>query len=96
MNYLNITNTRALTVKFLEPTNNLGSRIKITDNYNADKKESVVFGYCYRTDNVLEQATDLLLSKGFDIVARSSMPDYYVLCIENWGENFKSIKELKK
>ena len=94
MEYYKIKNTRAIEVTFLGPTNYRGARIKITDNYN-DKKVSKIFSYCYRTGNVLQQAIDILEFNGANIVCRASNKDNYIINIENWGNEFINIKELK-
>ncbi len=94
MNYYKIKNTRAIEVKFLGPTNYRGSRIKITDNYT-DKKVSKIFSYCYRTGNVLQQAVNILQFNGANVVCRASNKDNYIINIENWGNEFININQLK-
>ncbi len=93
MNYINITNTRSIFVKFLAPTNYKGSRIKLIDKYRDN--ESKTFSYCYETGNVLQQAIDILKRNKANIICRSTITDYYIINIENWGEDFLNIKDLK-
>jgi hypothetical protein len=94
MEYYKIKNTRAIKVTFLGPTNYRGSRIKITDNYN-DKKVSKIFSYCYRTGNVLQQAINILQFNRANVVCRASNKDNYIINIDNWGNEFIKINELK-
>jgi hypothetical protein len=75
-------------------TNYRGSRIKLTDNYT-DKKESKIFSYCYKTGNVLQQAINILQFNGANIVCRASNKDNYIINIENWGNEFININNLK-
>ena len=93
MNYIETTNTRSIFVKFLAPTNSKCSRIKLIDKYRDN--ESKTFSYCYKTNNVLQQAINILKSNGANIVCRSSITDYYIINIENWGDEFLNIKDLK-
>ena len=94
MEYYKIKNTRAIEITFLSPTNYRGARIKITDNYT-DKKVSKIFSYCYRTGNVLQQAINILQFNGANIVCRASPNNKYIINIENWGDEFININELK-
>jgi hypothetical protein len=94
MNYYKIKNTRAIEITFLGPTNYRGSRIKLTDNYTG-KKVSKIFSYCYKTGNVLQQAINILQFNGANIVCRASNKDNYIINIENWGNEFININNLK-
>ena len=94
MEYYKIKNTRAIEVKFLGPTNNRGSRIKIIDNYT-DKKVSKIFSYCYKTGNVLQQAVDILEFNGANVVCRASNKYSYIINIDNWANEFININNLK-
>ena len=94
MDYYKIKNTRAIEVNFLSPTNYRGARIKLTDNY-IDKKESKIFSYCYKTGNVLQQAINILKFNGANIVCRASHKDKYIVNIDNWGNEFLNINNLK-
>ena len=94
MEYYKIKNTRAIEVKFLGPTNNRGARIKLTDNY-VDTKVSKIFSYCYRTANILQQAINILQFNGANVVCRASNKDNYIINIDNWGDEFININNLK-
>jgi len=93
MNYIETTNTRSIFIKFLAPTDKKLPRIKLIDKYRDN--ESKTFPYCYETANVLQQAIDILKSNGANIICRSITQDYYIINIENWGEDFLNIKDLK-
>tara|TARA_R110001632_G_scaffold214708_2_gene341508 strand:+ start:675 stop:956 length:282 start_codon:yes stop_codon:yes gene_type:complete len=93
MNYIETTNTRSIFVKFLPPTNFKGPRIKLIDKYRDN--ESKTFSYCSKTGNVLQQAIDILKSNGANIVCRSSITDFYIINIDNWGVDFINVKDLK-
>ncbi len=94
MDYIEITNTRSIFVKFLGPTNTKGARIKLIDKYRVN--ESKTFSYCYETGSTLQQAINILSSHGANIVCRSSTNDYYIINIDNWGLDFLNINNLKK
>ena len=93
MKYIEITNTRSIFVKYLAPTNHKGGRIKLIDKYR--NNESKTFPYSYEFANTLEQAVNILENNGAKIICRSSTPDYYIINIENWGDDFLNIKDLK-
>ena len=93
MKYIEITNTRSIFVKYLGPTNHKGGRIKLIDKYR--NNESKIFPYSYDFGNVLEQAVNILENNGAKIICRSSITDFYIINIENWGEDFLNIKDLK-
>lgn len=90
-------NYRIIKVKFLGATDYTGSRVKIyeTKRFNDDKTQSKVFSYDYAVGNILQQAIGILKENGFNIVGTGSEFDnYYIIC-DNWGENFKEIKNLR-
>ena len=92
-----INNYRQIKVKFLGPTNNNGSRLKIYEpkRYNNDKTQSKTFSYCYKTGCIMEQAYNILIDNGFDVVARASDNENYIFLCDNWDEDFKQITNLK-
>lgn len=92
-----IQNFRMIKVSFVAPTNSRGARIKLTETkrYNEQKTETKIFSYCYQTGDTEQQAFDILTKNGFDIVARCSDVDNYIILCNNWGEDFKKINELK-
>lgn len=90
-------NYRIIKVKFLGATDYTGSRIKIyeTKRFKDEKTQSKIFSYDYAVGNVLKQALEILKENGFNIVGTGSEFDnYYIIC-DNWGENFKEIKNLR-
>lgn len=92
-----INNYRQIKVKFLPPTNNSGSRIKIYEpkRYSDDKTEYKIFSYCYETGDVMEQAYKILVSNKWNVVARASEYENYIFLCDNWGDNFLHVKNLK-
>ncbi len=92
-----IQNLRMIKVSFLAPTNTRGARIKIyeTNRYNDDKTQSKTFSYNYVIGDVQQQAFEILTKNGFKVVCKASEYNNYVLLCDNWGEDFKQIKELK-
>jgi hypothetical protein len=93
-----IKNLRQIKVKYLSPTNYSGSRIKIYEpkRYNDDKVESKIYSYCYETGDVMEQAYNILITNGFNIICRASEEDNYIFLCDNWSNEFIKISELKK
>lgn len=93
-----ITNLRQIKVKFLPPTNDSGSRIKIYEprRYYEDKVQSKIYSYCYETADVMEQAYKILSSNGFNIICRASEHENYIFLCDNWSNEFINISELKK
>ena len=59
-----LNNLRGFSVKYLSPTNNLGSRVKITDTRH---KKSVVLGYDYSIGDITKQAIKFLEDKEISI-----------------------------
>ena len=92
-----INNMRVVKVKFIYETEANGPRIKIfeTNRYSDQKTQSKTFPYDPDIDETLQQAVNILERNGWDIVCRGSQIDYYVLMCDNWGENFKEIRDLK-
>jgi len=93
-----IKNLRQIKVKYLPPTNYSGSRIKIYEpkRYNEDKVESKIYSYCYETADVMEQAYNILINNGFNVICRASEQDNYIFLCDNWSNEFIKISELKK
>ena len=92
-----IQNLRQIKVKFVGATNSRGSRIKIYESprYNDEREQSKTFSYDYSVGNVEQQAFNILQANGFNIIARSSELNNYVILCNNWGEDFIQIKDLK-
>jgi len=93
-----IKNLRQIKVKYLAPTNYSGSRIKIYEpkRYNDDKVESKIYSYCYETGDVMEQAYNILITNGFNVICRASEQENYIFLCDNWSDEFIKISELKK
>jgi len=85
-----INNYRKFNIKYLGPTNYLGSRIKITEpaRYNDDKARSIYLSYDYQIGEMGQQALNYLIDKGFKPVARCSEFNCYTILCDNWGEDF--------
>ncbi len=90
--YYNIKNTRAIKVKFVGATNTKGSRIKLTDDYLSERKQSVFVSYDYSIGNVAEQGLKYLIDKGFNIIARASNENEYIFLVDNWVDDYKTLK----
>ncbi len=90
--YYSVTNTRAIKVKFMPPTTHNGARVKITDDYLTERKESVTFSYDYEIADAAKQAFKFLTDKGFNIVCRASDKKQYLFMVDNWSENYLTLK----
>jgi hypothetical protein len=91
-NYQEVENTRAIFVKFLPSTNYKGSRVKFLDKYR--ESESKIVSFSYDFGYLENQGYNQLICSGFNVVGRASTKDYFIFFIKNWGEDYKSIKEL--
>ena len=93
-----VPNFRVIRVSFLGATNNSGSRIKLSEvkRYNDDKTKSKIFSYDYRIGDTMEQAFEILVRNGWNIVCRASDNDAYMFLCDNWAEDFKKIEDLKQ
>jgi hypothetical protein len=96
--YNNLFNCRVIKATVIPATNKFGTRIKIFDarENSENKRENKKFSYCYKTDCVKEQAFNLLIKNGFNIVCTGTEKDNYVFMCDNWGDNYKRINQLKK
>lgn len=93
-NLTNIKNYRQFKVKILSPTNYLGTRVKIYEpkRYNDDKQNSVILSYDYEIGDICQQAINWLTENGFPkIVARCSEYGNYILLVDSWGEDYKTL-----
>ncbi len=92
-----IRNYRQIKVGFLAPTNYRGARIKIYEpkRYNDDKTQSKVFSYDYRISDTAEQAYQILIRNGFNVVCRASEFKNYIFMCDNWADDFKEVNNLK-
>jgi len=85
-----VMNTRSIFVKFLPPTNNKGPRIKLMDKYN--DVGSKTFPCIDTSSDILQQAVDILHRNGANIICRSSIPDFFIINITNWGSDDEGLK----
>ena len=97
MKTIDLKNYRVIKATFVSPTNNRGARIKLFEpsRCNDMRTESKIFEYDHDFDNVLDQAIEILERNGMNPICKGSETDYYYILCDNWGEYFKSIKELK-
>lgn len=89
-----IPNYRQIKVKFVAPTNHNGARVKIWENkrYSDQKNDIIFLPLNYEISDVQQQCADYLKEKGFNIVGRASEVDYYILFVDNWGDEFINLK----
>ncbi len=78
-------NVHAITIKYIGPTNNRGSRVSITSDRF---KERVLISYDYSMNNIYDMAISYLETKGFTITGLAETKNGYILITNN----FKSIK----
>ena len=83
---LTCTNTRILNVKYLGPTDTMGTRIKIIDRFF---EQSITKPYNYEFSNSLQGAVDYLLEKGWDVIGFNSEchKTEYIIIIKEWNSN---------
>ena len=82
-------NLNLIEVKYLGPTNNKGSRVKLTSHR---LKETVTIPYDYNLNHPLEMAEAYLKEKGLPVVgcAEGKKTDYVLL--DSTNNRFDSIK----
>lgn len=83
-----------ISVKFLGPTNNMGARIKIWEEGRDGNKVSRIFSYDYECSDIGDQAYRLLIAAGFKVVCKSCLHDRDIILCDNWGDDFKELKDL--
>jgi len=92
-------NLRQIKVKYLSATTYRGARVKIYEpkRFSSRKVESKIFSYCYKHDTggIYQQAYDILMKNGFNVICRASEQDDVIFLCDNWNENFINIKDLK-
>tara|TARA_R100001015_G_C4507837_1_gene80413 strand:- start:279 stop:569 length:291 start_codon:yes stop_codon:yes gene_type:complete len=96
MDVREIQNYRQFKVKYLGATNHRGSRVKIYEpkRYNDDKEQSVTLSYDYAVGDICQQAINWLTENGFPkIVARCSEFENYILLVDSWGEEYKTLSK---
>jgi|GEM_PF-2382024 len=95
MEYYKVRNYRAISVKFLGATNHNGARIKIWEEDRDGKTVSRIFSYDYEYSDIGAQAYNLLVKAGFKVVCKSCLHDKDIIMCDNWGSDFKELKDLK-
>lgn len=83
---------RAIKLKFMPATDYKCSRIKLTDERF---EQSKTIGVNYKYDNILEQAIDYLIDKGFNVIGHGGMKYHYIVFCDNWGDKCIKLKEIK-
>ena len=89
-----IKNMRAIRVKYLPPTNNKGSRIKLIEQMY-QTADTITLSYDYAIGDGTEQAIKHLQDKGINILGKSNIKGETVLFSDSWqiGDNdFITIK----
>ena len=89
-----VKNMRAIRVKYLPPTNNKGSRMKLTEQMY-QTSDTVTLSYDYAIGNGTEQAIQYLQNKGINLIGKSDVQGETILFSDSWqiGDNdFINIK----
>tara|TARA_R110000744_G_scaffold356884_1_gene463655 strand:+ start:349 stop:633 length:285 start_codon:yes stop_codon:yes gene_type:complete len=94
MQIQDLSNFRKFNITFIAPTNQRGSRVKITEpkRYDTDKAQSVTLSYSYEVGDIAQQALNYLIEKGFKPVSRCSDFNSFTILCDNWGEDFTQLK----
>jgi hypothetical protein len=81
----------------LKPTIEGGSILVIFEPSKGSNERSKTksFPYCTETDNVQEQAGNLLETNGFTIDSFSWSAKGYIFNCDNWANEFINIKDIK-
>lgn len=85
-----MTNLHAIEVKYLGPTNTLGSRVKLT---SLRFKDSVIIDYDYSKNSIVEMAINWIANNASHtiFVGSAEMPSGFILLIDN----FTPLRELR-
>jgi len=94
MVYEKLRNYRAINVKFIGATNTLGARICIYEEHN-QKRISKIFPYDYNYNSIGEQAFDILIANGFNVISKCALWKIDIFCCDNFGSNYIEISTLK-
>ena len=89
-----IKNMRAIRVKYLPPTNNKGSRIKLIEQMY-QTADTVTLSYDYAIGNGTEQAIKYLQNKDINILGKSNVKGETILFSDSWqkgSDDFITIK----
>lgn len=97
--YYKLRNYRCISVKYLGPTNHLGSRVKLTCENTSENmagcKESRVFSYDHVYSNIGEQAFKLLIKNGWKPICKVCLWDRDLILCDNWADEYLHLKDLK-
>ena len=87
---------RAIFVKFISPTNTKGARIKLTDKRSrtGEKPQTKTISYDYYFGDILKQSIFVLTRSGFKVVGHSWVSDQYIVLCDNWGDDYKELKDI--
>lgn len=77
---------RAFTVKYIGATNNLGSRISITDERY---QKRITIPYNYRFNNSVDNAINALNNRGIEIVGIAEYKNSYILLSSDFDTELK-------
>jgi hypothetical protein len=88
---------RVIRAKCLPATGERGYRVKIWEvpPFNDMREIYKTVPYCHTTDSVQQQALDILIRNGFNIVGRSSDKTCYMFFVNNWSDEFVGVSDIK-
>lgn len=88
---------RAIKVQFVPPTNEKSFGIKFFEDgrFAEDRRESKVVYFNSEISDVLKTAFAILKVSGFNPECYADQNDYYTILCDCWGENYKSVKQIK-
>ncbi|WP_067516929.1 hypothetical protein [Endozoicomonas ascidiicola] len=92
MDLYTLPNFRAIKIKFVSCTNHRGARVKLTDDYVTEKKQSVYLSYDYAVGDVFQQAINYLIERGFKVAGRATTEKEYIALVDHWGDDYKTLK----
>ena len=90
-----VKNMRAIRVKYLPPTNNKGSRIKLTEQLY-QTTDTVTLSYDYSIGNGTEQAIEYLQNKNIWILGKSDVKGETILFSDSWQMGNNDFITIKK
>ncbi len=89
-------NYRVIKVKYIGRTDHKGERIKIWEEKRGSTtgNESKMFQISYEYGSILSEAMAILKRNGFTLVCRGYGNHEYVIMCDDFGNDFKHIKDL--
>lgn len=89
---------RMIEAKYVGPSNTRGARVRIFERprFHDETHESKIFEYDYEHSCVYDQALELLEQNGFNVVSVSHWRDSYVFLVDNWGDEYIRVKDMKQ